>query len=202
MSSAAAPSAHNDGKKRRRLLLAPATDLAPAVDRLEFARDLTGYQGYLRLLEGSHCGVSRAGARWLIEPSAPGLLFECVVAKDNYETPAWLWRHYVTREALTIDAHASALNAVTPEYLTAADPPDALERLSGVGIWLNPAYGPKCSGIEPVLARLLSTAVVQRGCWLVALLPLYSFKTWYDRSHTNSHTPTLTIAVRSTTHTD
>ena len=49
--------------------------------------------------------------------------------------------------------------------------------MHGVELWLNPAYGSKCKGIEPTLARCVR-AVRERGCWLVALLPLYSFKTW------------------------
>ena len=120
----------------------------------------------------------RVPARWHIEVDAPGLLFERVVAKDNYESPAWLWRHYVEHESFTVDVDSSALNAVMPTYLTTADPPAMLERLRGVGIWLNPAYGPKCSAIEPTLERLLSTAVTERDCWLVAFLPVYSFRTW------------------------
>jgi len=123
----------------------------------------------------------RVPARWHIEVDAPGLLFERVVAKDNYETPAWLWRHYVEHESFTVDVDSSALNALMPTYLTTADPPATLERLRGVGIWLNPAYGPKCSAIEPTLERLLSTAVTERDCWLVAFLPVYSFRTWFDK---------------------
>lgn len=55
--------------------------------------------------------------------------------------------------------------------------PSSRHRMHGVGLWLNPAYGSKCKGIEPTLARCVR-AVRERGCWLVALLPLYSFKTW------------------------
>jgi hypothetical protein len=113
-----------------------------------------------------------------VTPGAPGLLHETVVAKDCYETPAWIWQHYAERESLTVDVHANAFNDVAPVYLTADDPPLSLESLSGVGLWLNPAYGSKCKGIEPTLAHLLDTAVKERKCWLVALLPLYSFKTW------------------------
>ena len=55
-------------------------------------------------------------------------------------------------------------------------------RLRGVGLWLNPAYGSKCTAIEPCLARCVR-AVRERRCWLVALLPLYSFKTWCAIRH-------------------
>ena len=147
-------------------------------DALDLPRDRAGYRRYLELLEAQGGGVSRAGARWLFEPESPALHLEHVVTKDQYETPAWLWRHYVALEHLTVDANATALNAVAPTYLTAADSPAELERLRDVGIWLNPAYGPKCTAIEPTLARLLATAVGEHGCTLVALLPLYSFKTW------------------------
>ena len=89
-----------------------------------------------------------------------------------------IWEHYVARESLTVDVQASALNAVAPPYVSPADPTTALDGLRGVGLWLNPAFGPKCTAIEPTLERILSTAVGTRGCWLVALLPVYSFKTW------------------------
>ena len=124
------------------------------------------------------CGVARAGSRWLFEPFANGLLHELVVAKDNYETPAWIWKHYVARESLTVDVQASALNAGAPTYVNPADPTTALDGLRSVGLWLNPAFRLKCTAIEPTLERILSTAVAERGCWLVALLPVYSFKTW------------------------
>ena len=84
----------------------------------------------------------------------------------------------MAHERLSVDAHASGLNAVTPRYITAADPPSTLVHVRDVGLWLNPAYGPKCKTIEATLEQLLSGAVAERGCTLVALLPLYSFKTW------------------------
>ena len=106
------------------------------------------------------------------------MLHEAVVAKDSYETPAWLFEYYVKREALTVDVSASALNAVAPKYITAADSPSELDALAGVGLWLNAPFGSRCRGIERALERVVSGAVRQRGCWLVALLPVYSFKTW------------------------
>ena len=147
-----------------------------------------------------------------LQGASPDVLHEVVVAKDSYETPSWVWSHYVKSEALTVDVHASAFNAVAPRYITKADGPASLDeplprakkvgawplsppfpqlgtlylvaqlpssrhRMHGVGLWLNPAYGSKCKGIEPTLARCVR-AVRERGCWLVALLPLYSFKTW------------------------
>lgn len=148
-------------------------------DRREWPRDREGYYKYLSLVgEMAPRSVARAGARWLIDPAAPDLLHEAAVAKDSYETPAWLVEHYVSREGLTVDVGASALNAVAPTYITAADPPSALGALSGVGLWLNPAFGPRCRNIAGALERVIAGAVRERGCWLVALLPVYSFKTW------------------------
>ena len=140
-----------------------------------------------------------------LQGTSPDVLHEVVVAKDSYETPSWVWSHYVKSEALTVDVHASAFNAVAPRYITKADGPASLDeplprakkvgawplspplpqlgtlylvaqlpssrhRMHGVGLWLNPAYGSKCKGIEPTLARCVR-AVRERGCWLVALLP-------------------------------
>ena len=66
-----------------------------------------------------------------------------------------------------------------PRGVTAllSQPAPSHRRMHGVGLWLNPAYGSKCRAIEPALARCVR-AVRERACWLVALLPLYSFKTW------------------------
>ena len=43
---------------------------------------------------------------------ARGVRVERVRAKDQYETPRWLWQHYVQLESLELDVHSSALNAV------------------------------------------------------------------------------------------
>jgi len=121
-----------------------------------------------------------------LQGASPDVLHEVVVAKDSYETPSWVWSHYVQSEALTVDVHASAFNAVAPRYITKADDPASLDEMHGVGLWLNPAYGSKCKGIEPTLARCVR-AVRERGCWLVALLPLYSFKTWFHTYVQHAH---------------
>ena len=67
------------------------------------------------------------------------MLHEVVVAKDSYETPSWVWSHYVKSEALTVDVHASAFNAVAPRYITKADGPASLDeplpRAKKVGAW-------------------------------------------------------------------
>ena len=118
-SGAATPTQQRSKRQRRQPPPTPARSPA-ADDRLDFPRDRSGYQQYLALLEAQGGGVSRAGTHWLFEPESPNLLLERVVPKDNYETPAWLWRRYCAREHLTVDANATALNAVAPTYLQQA----------------------------------------------------------------------------------
>ena len=62
-----------------------------------------------------------------LQGASPDVLHEVVVAKDSYETPSWVWSHYVQSEALTVDVHASAFNAVAPRYITKADDPASLD---------------------------------------------------------------------------
>ena len=62
-----------------------------------------------------------------MQGASPDVLHEVVVAKDSYETPSWVWSHYVKSEALTVDVHASAFNAVAPRYITKADDPASLD---------------------------------------------------------------------------
>ena len=62
-----------------------------------------------------------------LQGTSPDVLHEVVVAKDSYETPLWFWSHYVKSEALTVDVHASAFNAVAPRYITKADDPASLD---------------------------------------------------------------------------
>ncbi len=76
-------------------------------------------------MPGSHPAVSRlarrrGGSRWLFDLDSDDLSVEHVRPRDCYETPSWIWRFYVAREALTLDAHSSAMNAITPSYLTLA----------------------------------------------------------------------------------
>lgn len=127
---AAALSSH---PKRRRLVppadVPPPSDaLPPASDRQVFARDRDGYFAYLRLIAKCSTGVQRVGnGRWLFDTTDRGLLHERVVAKDCYETPAWVYEHYNAQETLTVHASASALNTVAPTYITAADSPATVE---------------------------------------------------------------------------
>ena len=109
-SSAVSPSP----RKAARRQSPPTPTRSSPGDALDLPRDRAGYRRYLELLEAQGGGVSRAGARWLFEPESPALHLEHVVTKDQYETPAWLWRHYVALEHLTVDANATALNAVAP----------------------------------------------------------------------------------------
>jgi hypothetical protein len=62
-----------------------------------------------------------------LQGASPDVLHEVVVAKDSYETPSWVWSHYVKSEALTVDVHASAFNAVASRYITKADDPWSLD---------------------------------------------------------------------------
>lgn len=96
-----------------------------------------------------------------------------VEPKDQYETPAWVWRFAVREFDLDRDAHASSLNAVLPRYDTPADPGP----VPGSRYWLNPAYGGHCRGIGDVLAQY----VWQHGCTVVALLPVLVHHQWYVR---------------------
>ena len=62
------------------------------------------------------CRRHKGGGRWSYRPGSAQLAIEHVAAKDQYETPAHLWRHAIAAYALDRDAHASTLNAVLPAY--------------------------------------------------------------------------------------
>lgn len=112
----------------------------------------------------------RGGGRWTFDPSAADLAIEQLNPKDQYETPAQIWRHAIATFGLTHDAHASSLNAVLPAYSTRGGepPPD------GARLWLNPAFGTRCSTIGETLAA----HVWQRGCAVVAFLPALLHTDW------------------------
>mmetsp|Transcript_20418 Transcript_20418/g.52742 ORF Transcript_20418/g.52742 Transcript_20418/m.52742 type:complete len:411 (-) Transcript_20418:101-1333(-) len=125
----------------------------------------------------THCcelGSACAG-RWSFDPSAGDVRVEDVDGKEQYETPAWIWKYWIHRERLDFDAHATALSAVLPSYSTAAAPvePPACAR-----IWLNPAYGRRCGGIGGALCHYVHRHVRERGCTLVALVPVLSHTDW------------------------
>ena len=117
------------------------------LDRLAFPRDKSGVDAYYTKLASA--AVIKSGARWFVDARLWG--------RNTRWQLRWWW-------------------CARPAWMM-AQLPSSCHRMHGVGLWLNPAYGSKCKGIEPTLARCVR-AVRERGCWLVALLPLYSFKTW------------------------
>lgn len=96
---------------------------------------------------------------------------ELIVPKDQYETPAEIWRAAVRMYGLDRDAHASPLNAVLPAY----DSPSAPGPVAGSRYWINPAYGSYCRDIGEALSRY----VWQQGCTVVALLPALVNQPWW-----------------------
>lgn len=109
----------------------------------------------------------------MYNPSTERLAVHTVNVKDQYETPAGIWRHAVTAFRLDRDAHASSLNAVLPAYDSRLE----LGPRQGARYWLNPAYGHRCGTIADALAAY----VWQRGCAVVALLPaLLHMQWWHD----------------------
>jgi len=134
----------------------------------------------------THCcelGSACAG-RWSFDPSAGDVRVEDVDGKEQYETPAWIWKYWIHRERLDFDAHATALSAVLPSYSTAAAPvePPACAR-----IWLNPAYGRRCGGIGDALFHYVRRHVRERGCTLVALVPVLSHTDWFESEVMHAH---------------
>jgi hypothetical protein len=107
----------------------------------------------------------------MYNPGSTALAIEELSPKDQYETPAHIWRFAVERFRLDRDAHASSLNAVMPAYGTRADG----GLVAGARYWLNPAYGGRCVTIGDALA----TYVWREGCAVVALLPGLMHTDWY-----------------------
>ena len=52
----------------------------------------------------------------MYDPSSTGLSVEMINPKDQYETPAHVWRYAIAEYALDYDLHASSLNALLPTY--------------------------------------------------------------------------------------
>ena len=166
-------------RARRRLLRESASALvAPSLPRRAHPRS------FVDTASDSHCLPPRArrrgNGRWSFDLASNELLVDHVRPKDCYETPEWIWRYYTHREALTLDAHASAINAIAPTYRTRTSFEDVATIPEGTHIWLNPAYG-QGGGIGPALDALVGTAVRQRRCTLVALLPNLSYMSWFHR---------------------
>jgi len=145
-----------------------------SVAALDVPRSRGSLDAYYRQLTTVVAGLSCAGgSRWLFDEGSSSLQLSTIEAKDQYETPAWVWRFAVRTYALDRDAHASSLNAVLPLY----DSPSAPGPVPGSRYWLNPAYGGHCRAIGDVLARY----VWQQGCAVVALLPaLVHLSWWHD----------------------
>ena len=120
------------------------------------------------------------------------LAVEMLNPKDQYETPAQLWRWAVSTFGLDCDAHASSLNAVLPAYSTRHG---ACLR-AGARFLLNPAYGGRCVSIGDALAA----HVWQRDCAVVVLLPALMHTDWCPprRMHTR---PSPNTNTRTRAHT-
>jgi hypothetical protein len=103
-------------------------------------------------------------------PGATDLVVERLSVKDQYETPAQLWRYAIEAFSLDRDAHASSLNAVLPAYSTRLD----TSIRAGARYWINPAYGGHCVTIGAALAA----HVWVDGCAVVALLPALLHTDW------------------------
>ena len=172
--------------RRRRVALAPAS--AATDTALDFPREQDGLHAYYELVARQTSALRRSGSRWIFDFKSGDLHVEHVRPRDCYETPSWIWRFYVAREALTLDAHSSTMNAITPSYLTLASGQGASEIPYGTHIWLNPAYGGgRDCGIGPALEELVGVAVRQRDCTLVALLPNLSYMLWFHRYVMSAH---------------
>ena len=105
-----------------------------------------------------------------LQGASPDVLHEVVVAKDSYETPSWVWSHYVKSEALTVDVHASAFNAVASRYITKADDPWSLDepppRAKKVGAWPLSPHAPLslASCVSLPSCHLRATGCTASGC--------------------------------------
>ena len=155
--------------RRRAVVPRPLSDAPSAID---VPRTRGGLNTYYELVARTTPDLwSAGGGRWMHRPASAALSVESVVAKDNYETPARIWRHAITEYGLNRDAHASALNAVLPSY----DTRDTPGPRAGARYWLNPAFGVHCGGIGAALAA----HVWQSECAVVARLPALLHTAWW-----------------------
>ena len=86
------------------------------VDCLDVRCSRDGLAAYYDLVATTTDAISFSGGRWLFDESSEALQVELIVPKDQYETPAEIWRAAVRMYGLDRDAHASPLNAVLPAY--------------------------------------------------------------------------------------
>ena len=130
----------------------------------------SGLHGYYQLVATTTDDLRFSGGRWLFTAS-PALRIELVDARDQFETPAPVWRHAVDALRVDRDAHASALNAISSAYDSRASQGPQ----PGARYFLNPAYGGHCAAIGETLARY----VWQDGCAVVAVLPALLHTGWW-----------------------
>lgn len=115
------------GAGRGQRVASPRSALVPAVDALDLPRSRAGLSTYHRLVETTTPDLwNNGGGRWMYRPGSEFLAVEQLTPKDQYETPAHVWRHAVATYALDYDMHASSLNAVLPSYGTRAGTANAL----------------------------------------------------------------------------
>eukprot|EP00308_Calcidiscus_leptoporus_P022382 CAMPEP_0119367840 /NCGR_PEP_ID=MMETSP1334-20130426/14572_1 /TAXON_ID=127549 /ORGANISM="Calcidiscus leptoporus, Strain RCC1130" /LENGTH=343 /DNA_ID=CAMNT_0007384337 /DNA_START=113 /DNA_END=1141 /DNA_ORIENTATION=+ len=139
---------------------------------LDLPRSRAGLNELYRLIATTTRDIWLAsGGRWMYSPASEQLHVEVLFAKDQYETPAHIWRYAVEQFKLDHDANASSLNAVLPSYGTRDTP----RHPEGARIWLNPAYGDRCTSIGATLEKY----VWKQGCAVVALLPALTHSTWW-----------------------
>ena len=100
-------------------LVSPSTQPSNGPCTMDFPRSRQGLNSYYTLLATTTGDLwSSGGGRWMHRPGSTVLHVERVVARDNYETPARIWRHAIATHKLDRDAHASSLNAVLGAYDT------------------------------------------------------------------------------------
>jgi hypothetical protein len=145
------------GSKQRAGARPPAISMPVDVSAIDLPRSRAGLDCLYRLISSRSADLwSAGGGRWMYAPTSTQLAVEILNVKDQYETPAYIWRHAVRTFHLDRDAHASSLNAVLPAY----DSWGHVGPQQGARYWLNPAYGRHCGTI----ADALGTYVWQRGC--------------------------------------
>ena len=141
-----------------------------------------------RALRGGGRGIN---TRWEINPSLAGLAIHEIKMRQHYETPAAVVATVRRRWSPEFDAMASPINALCGEYATLED--DVLSMpLAQRRIFVNPAYAPEdawkgSAGIGLALRKLVDGDVRERGCTLIALLPVLSHADWYAEHVDSAH---------------
>mmetsp|Transcript_38780 Transcript_38780/g.89367 ORF Transcript_38780/g.89367 Transcript_38780/m.89367 type:complete len:307 (+) Transcript_38780:134-1054(+) len=120
--------------------------------------------------------------RWLCDPESDATRIVQLTAKNQYETPNYVWRRMVALEGVNFDACATPLSAICKDYSENIMADDAIP--PGRSIFVNPPYGQRkwgigCDGIQPILEKLVSVDVKARGSKVVAMLPNWSYAPWF-----------------------